>query len=362
MLVKKNPWLLETHSDIRYGAVADFITSYDTSRKKHGLGRFTMSYRKKKATSQSMYLAHRSYNGHPGVCYPDFWKKGKLKLKPLQIRKEELKKFKWTLCDNDKNANVVKLRKEEITPSNKKWDGKTLEPDGRFVLKRPNLWFIQRVFKLPRGETQVGGNVASLDPGVRTFQTIYDPVREAYIEFGGGDSTQNLFKRCLRMDKIQSLANQKETKHKLRYRLLNRVLPRLRYKFKNLVADLHRRTAIFLCKNYDTILLPALPTSKLSTRAQRRLRSKTVRSMLGWSHYAFRRAFVLKAEEYGCKVVTVGEEYTTKSCGKCGVVRASFSGKVFKCSQAQCGFKTDRDWNGSRNICIKTLSLFSIPI
>lgn len=331
-LVAKNPWLLETPSDIRYEVIKQFITSYYTSRKKHGVGQFQMSYRKKKATSQSMYLAHRCYEA--GVCYSRFWKRAQLQ--PLQIRKEELK--------------------------NGKWDGTELEYDGRLVLKRPGLWFIQRVFKLPRGETQVGGNVASLDPGVRTFQTVYDPVREAYIEFGGGDSTLNLFERCLRMDKIQSLANKKETKHKLRYRLLNRVLPRLRYKFKNLVADLHRRTAIFLCKNYNTILLPALPTSKLSTRAQRRLRSKTVRSMLGWSHYSFRRALVLKAEEYGCKVVTVGEEYTTKSCGKCGVVRASFSGKVFKCSQADCGFKTDRDWNGSRNICIKTLSLFSIPI
>jgi putative transposase len=324
-LVQENPWLLETPYEIRDKAMCEFLASYFTSRTKHGVGGYEMSYRKKKATTQTCYLRHRNYKD--GCCYLRFWKKAGVG--PLQIRSGE----------------------------RGKWDGKELSNDGFIVFRRPNLWFIQRVFTKPRGETQVGGRVASLDPGVRTFQTVYDPVRECMLELGGDGAVLKLFERCQRMDKVQSAASRQQTKHRARYHLLNRVLPRLRYKMKCAIEDIHRRSARLLCDNYDTILLPALPTSKLSVRATRRLRSKTVRSMLGWSHYAFRRRLVLKAEETGSRVVTVTEEFTSKTCGKCGVVRPTFSGKVFKCADASCALCTDRDWNGARNILLKTLSV-----
>jgi putative transposase len=321
-LVINNPWLLETPSDIRDRVVLDFVTAYYTSRAKHGAGQFKMSFRSKKATTQTCYLAHRRYS--KGVCYPSFWKKARLN--PLKPQQGELSK----------------------------WDGVQLPHDGLIVFRRPNLWFIQRIFTIPRGEIQVKGYVVALDPGVRTFQTAYDPVRESILEFGGGDSMTRLYRRCLVMDALQSKAFHATTTHRTRYHLLNKVLPQLRWKFKCLVEDLHRRTARLLCDNYDTIVLPSLPTSKLSERASRRLRSKTVRSMLGWSHYAFKRRLVQKAEETGSRVVIVTEEYTSQTCGVCGHIRGRFSSKTFACSQ--CGLKTDRDWNGSRNILVKTLS------
>jgi putative transposase len=323
-LVRRIPSLRETPYEIRDKAMCEFLSSYYTSRKKHGVGNFKMQFRSKKASTQTIYLRRRCYDG--GKCYLRFWNKASLQ--PLQVRPGE----------------------------RKKWDGKELSNDGFIVLRRPNRWFIQRVFTRPRGETQVGGRVAALDPGVRTFQTIYDPLRESLLEFGGDESHKTLFERCLRMDKLQSKASLKTTSHKTRYHLRNKILPRLRYQFKCAVEEVHRKTARVLCDNYDTILLPALPTSKLSLKVLRCLKTKSVRSMLGWSHYAFRRRLIMKAEETGAKVVTVGEAYSSKGCGMCGIVRPSFSSKTFQCVNSACGLRTDRDWNGARNICLMTLS------
>lgn len=321
------PSLRQTPYEIRDKAMCEFLASYNTSRTRHGPGNFRMAFRTKKATTHTIYLRHRSYED--GICYPTFWKKNQLK--PLQIRKGEVRA--------------------------RKWDGKQLSNDGFIVFRKPDRWFIQRVFTKPRGENQVGGRLASLDPGVRTFQTVYDPVREAVLEFGGDKAPLKLFEKCLRMDKLQSKANQRRTtSRRTRHHILHRVLPRLRYKLKCCIQDLHRKTARLLCDNYDTILLPALPTSQLSSRVRRRLRSKTVRSMMCWSHHAFRRFLVHKAEETGAKVVTVGEAYSSKGCGLCGILRSHFTSKTFQCKNPRCGMRTDRDWNGSRNIALMRLS------
>jgi putative transposase len=56
-------------------------------------------------------------------------------------------------------------------------------------------------------------------------------------------------------------------------------------------------------------------------------------------------------------VAIVDESYSSVTCTKCGFKNESTSNKTFHCKQ--CDFKTDRDWNGGRNILIKRLnSLF----
>lgn len=57
-----------------------------------------------------------------------------------------------------------------------------------------------------------------------------------------------------------------------------------------------------------------------------------------------------------CHVHTdVGEEYTSKTCGRCGWQPDGklSSSKVFLCRR--CGFQCDRDWNAARNIFLKNI-------
>ena len=63
-------------------------------------------------------------------------------------------------------------------------------------------------------------------------------------------------------------------------------------------GEVHKRLAKWLCENYRCVLIPEFKTSQMVRRDQRKLRSKTVRQMLTWSHYRFRQRLLSKAREY----------------------------------------------------------------
>ena len=140
---------------------------------------------------------------------------------------------------------------------------------------------------------------------------------------------------------------------------MRKAAARIRLKIRNLVDELHKRLAKWLCENYEVVLLPAFETSQMLRRGQRRIRSKTARAMATWSHYRFKQRLLNKAREYPwCEVVIVDEAYTSKTCGSCGCLNERLGGsKHFHCPH--CHFHTDRDVNGARNILIRFLTLLN---
>ena len=64
----------------------------------------------------------------------------------------------------------------------------------------------------------------------------------------------------------------------------------------------------------------------------------------------------MKSKEYfGCNVLEVTEEYTSKTCGKCGFINKKLgANKIFNCNK--CKLQIDRDLNGARNILLKFLT------
>ncbi len=93
----------------------------------------------------------------------------------------------------------------------------------------------------------------------------------------------------------------------------------MREKVINLVDELHHKAALFLVKNYDVILLPTFETKQMTSKANRKLHNKTVRSMLTFAHYRFKKFLKNKAFEYGKVVVEVCEAYTSKTHPEQGI-------------------------------------------
>ena len=74
-------------------------------------------------------------------------------------------------------------------------------------------------------------------------------------------------------------------------------------KIRNLTDEVHKKLALLLCSNFETILLPKFETQKMSRRLARKINSKVVRSMLTWSHYRFQQRLIYRASGFsGCKV------------------------------------------------------------
>ena len=207
-----------------------------------------------------------------------------------------------------------------------------------------------------------------IDPGNRTFSTMYSP--EGFAGSVGDKDVSRIFRMLKTHDKLQSESVKKFNRR-------NRSTPKtsktregepdslkggsqihlavLREKIKNLRDEVHWQTISFLVKNFKNIFIPKLDTKNMIMKGSRNLNRKSVRQMLTWSHGMFMERLIGKAREFkDTHVHVVDECYTSKTCGSCGVINESLgSSKWFSCKR--CGFQCERDLNGARNIFIKTV-------
>ena len=317
-----NTWVCDTPYDVRDGAMIDLVNAYASNfaKKRKGktaLPHFSLKYRSRKQPAESIYIRGRLFKH--GRFYPTY------------LGKEP-------------------MRSAEPLPDSIEYDCRLVRTRlGQYYICIPQPLAVASDNQAPTAT----GRVASLDPGVRTFQTLYDPSGYA-LEVGKGDMG-HIVRLCSHMDKLQSKAALKTTSHRSR-RHMHRAGWRLQGRVRNLVDELHKKLSTFLVRNYSTVLLPTFETSQMVGRAARKIDSKTVRSMLTWSHYRFKQRLLNKTREYtGCKVIIVDESYTSKTCGQCGRLHESLgSNKIFRCPS--CRVVMDRDLNAARNILLKNSS------
>jgi putative transposase len=126
----------------------------------------------------------------------------------------------------------------------------------------------------------------------------------------------------------------------------------LRTHIQNLVTELHFKLARILVSSFDLILLPTFETKQMAKRHQRKIRSKSVRAMLTWSHFAFKQRLKHVAKRAGKAVLDVCEAYTSKTASWTGELKHHLGGaKKIKSG----GLTVDRDLNGARGIYLRAL-------
>jgi len=227
-------------------------------------------------------------------------------------------------------TGIINLR-ERVGVS--KYDCRVILENDRYFLIKPE----DRAIKRPDNQRIP---VVALDPGVRTFQTLYSPEFVAKV---GSQDFSRIYRLCYVLDKLYS---KRKKQHTNKY---NEKLKKLRWKIKDLISEIHHKLAIYLVKTFDVILLPSFETSDMVIK----LHSKVARAMLTWAHYRFKQFLKDKAEEYSCEIIEVNEAYTSRTCTACGKQQNIGSKKLMKCS---CGLELDRDLNGARNIFLKNIS------
>ena len=113
------------------------------------------------------------------------------------------------------------------------------------------------------------------------------------------------------------------------------------------------QAARWLEDNFDVILLPTFETSDMARRGARKLRSKSVRSLLTYAHYRFQKFLTWKAWQVGKELVLVNEAYTSKTCSWSGEIIPNLGGR--RAVAGSDGVRVDRDINGARGIFLRTL-------
>ena len=204
---------------------------------------------------------------------------------------------------------------------------------------------------------------AALDPGVRTFQTVYSPTPGVAYKVGHSDISR-IQRLCVHMDSLHSklakLKGARQTVHNKR-RNIKCAIERMRLRMRHLVDEVHWKTIHFLTSQFNNIIIPPFQVSGMVTRGTRRINKKTVRQMLTWRHYEFRQRLITKAMSlqtpaHPCQVYVCGEEYTSKTCTACFKLHPNLGGsKTFACPH--CGVRADRDAAGSRNIFLKNVTV-----
>ena len=347
-------WVLDTPQMIRNSAVDDLAKNYNSNfakREKNPAFTFDIAFRSKKDSVQSLAVTKKMWNHNErGIFHNVF--------SPRALRTTKVSKRPDTVHG-----------KRHLAASGHKHLPAELECDSRLVYERLlDRWWLclpepYRPPAFPNAATErVEEDVAlgfaradkepwiAIDPGVRTFITGYD--RDGRVVEWGVNDHKRIYRQCLNLDRLQSRMTKANSRHRKRMR---RAAARLRQRMKDMVADLHHKAAKWLCENYGVILLPNFQAGKMSERTNRRIHSKTVRQMLSWAHARFRVILQQKATYYRqCRVEMVREDYTSRTCGHCGVIAPKFSSKVFHCKA--CHLRADRDHHAARNILLRFLS------
>jgi len=221
-------------------------------------------------------------------------------------------------------------------------------------------WFVNMPFEIDIPEQRNSGKTIALDPGLRCFLTGFDG--NSFTEFAKYDLGR-IVRLCQSLDKMQSKHDRLKSAKFSRFRYrLKKAMERVRTKIKNLRSEAHKQIGSYLARNYDVIYLPTFETSGMVARGSRKLNSKSARAMMTWAFYQFSQTLEHLCNRYGMRyaqatptrLVRVTEEYTSKTCTKCGHVHRKLGGsKTFKCPN--CGYEIPRDFNGALGIFLKAL-------
>jgi len=306
--IKDKQWLQTTPQSIRDGALLDVLHAIKSSKAQHKkTGKsFKLKFKSRKTISDSIAINGRDWKG--GVLFPRLWSK-------------------------------QRFRSNEPIPDK-------INYDCRICRNRFNQYWLCRPFYMVSVDQAPKDGVIALDPGVRTFMTGYDP--DGYThEWGVND-----IKRIRRLEKYKFKLQSHISKLKgRRKRQTNKALLRMNRRIKHLIEDCHKKLAHALCLTYHTILIPEFQTSKMVFKKKRRLNKESTRHMITWSHYAFRERLKTKAKLMNAQVIIVNEDYTSKTCSRCGNLTNIGNKKHYNCKE--CGLSIDRDLNAAKNIYIR---------
>lgn len=330
-LTKDELWQLEVPYDTRQLILKDVENAYNSALSNYMAGNIThfkLGYKKRGDRDKIFNIGKRAINKNLEMFKQK--KVGKLRTRNKMMR--------WI------NKNIDKIES----------DCKIIRyGGGDYYL----LLSIENTVK--KNQESIPFDIGIIDPGTETFATIYSP-NGMVIEVGKNFAKKELIPIENQIDKLKSVSskvkngtikvkNKKRTMRNIRNRNF-----RSRNKIQNKVRDMQWKTVNMLTENFKTVVTTTFGVKNMVNKAKRKINSDTVREMQLLSFDKFKRKLIDRGERRECEIKIVDEEYTSKTCGNCGILGIPDRDRILRCKG--CGKKMNRDINGARNILIKIIT------
>uniref|UniRef100_A0A6C0CC42 Transposase n=1 Tax=viral metagenome TaxID=1070528 RepID=A0A6C0CC42_9ZZZZ len=145
-------------------------------------------------------------------------------------------------------------------------------------------------------------------------------------------------------------------KSKKRIKKLKKRIRLVRKKKSNITKEAHQKAIKFYTDNYKYIVIPEFDAIGIARKQKARGMRKEARKTIGMCHGKFMERLKAKVESIKeCELLIVKEDYTSQTCGRCGILHKVGIERVFICPN--CGLDQDRDTNAARNILMRGLLL-----
>ncbi len=247
-----------------------------------------------------------------------------------------------------------------------------------------NKYYLFVVFETKEKIIKDRKEVVALDPGEKIMNHFYSNELSGKL---GDNMRVRILKIQRQIKKYQSIIDKKKNrngKNLKNKKMIKKKIRRLFLKIKGYVNEVHKKSAKYLCENYNNILIPEFKTKPMISKNQIRIENEKIKKIQDkekaknelkilnkkiklssnikfvlsmQSHYKFKEYLKATAKRYRTFVHEVDESYTSQCCTMCGILSKTYDNKRVK--TCVCGCKLDRDLNGSRNIYLK--SICSMP-
>jgi putative transposase len=206
----------------------------------------------------------------------------------------------------------------------------------------------------------LGKKVAGIDLGEIHAAVSHDG-EETHILTGRLLRSKRQYQNKLKA-KLQARIDGKKKGSRRRKKLIKSKQRQLK-KLRNQIKDIeHKQTTHLVSTLHSNGVQTVVLGDVRDIRQDLDVGSKSNQKLHQWSHGSVRHLLTYKAERVGMDVWLQEEAYSSKTCPKCGHRRKSkVTGRVFHCTQKECGFTWHRDGVGAYNIRQKYRGEFGIP-
>lgn len=264
------------------------------------------------------------------------------KIRPIKKTKSSLiMDIEKKLFTKDGKSFIKSMLGNEVKNKNN-FDYSEIKNDCKIHYNKRTKLFILLVPEETTIEKNNKRNYISIDPGLRTFLNC--TTNNSYVEIG--NNIKNKIEK-----EIKILDEKKKIKNgKRKRRYVNIISERM----KNQINDTHWKIINYLTKTYKTIVIGKWSTKSIISNENSVLRKIDKRIVQKLSFYQFLQRLKYKCLVRDVSLKIVEEHYTSKVCTNCSNYNRELKGeKIYNCKE--CKEEIKRDYNGARNIFIKSI-------